>query len=308
MALRNEVGAELEKYRGKLDVRLFETSEELRAALTGLTSDGESVSSCREIIPQCGRDDSLLIAATDATIALGRELGVAVMAYAPASGGSAEQMPVGSTCAQSILTRGQSFSGVDMIVEGFDEVDVNFLEKVYQRGRGIPWTIAETERCVIREYGEADLDSLFALYEDKELSRYTEELFAYDEEKEFQRAYARNMYRFYGYGMWLVFEKESGELIGRAGLEHRDYHGETELELGYLIGKKYQRQGYATEVCQCILGIARSMTDFPRINCLIDAENAPSIALAEKLGFSYVEDMEFRGRKHSRYAQNLAFF
>lgn len=188
-----------------------------------------------------------------------------------------------------------------MIVEGFEEIDANFLEKVYQRYHGIPWTIAETDRCIIRELSLEDLDALFELYADEEMIRFTENLYPYEEEQEFQSAYINNMYRFYGYGMWLIFSKETDELIGRAGLEHREYNGEIELELGYLIGRKYQKQGYATEVCQKILRIAKSMTDFSRINCLIDAENVSSARLAEKLHFTHTEDMELDGRKMERY-------
>ena len=65
----------------------------------------------------------------------------------------------------------------------------------------------------------------------------------YEEEKEFQRAYIENMYRYFGYGLWLVFSKETGELIGRAGLEHREYHEETELERAARIAKEMRTDG-----------------------------------------------------------------
>lgn len=229
------------------------------------------------------RNAMLLIAATDETIAFGKQYGVATMAY----------------CNPKFPN--QSYSGVDMIVEGFEEVDAGFLEKVYQRYHHIPWQIAMTKRTVIRELSLDDLDDLFRLYADDKISEFTECLYPYEEEKTFQQAYIENMYRFYGYGMWLVFSQETGELIGRAGLEHREYDGEIELELGYVIGVKHQRQGYATEVCQAIIQIAQCMTDFSRINCLIHAGNISSIRLAEKLGFSHMEDMELNGAKMSRY-------
>ena len=85
------------------------------------------------------------------------------------------------------------------------------------------------------------------------------------------------------------------------------YNGEIEPELGYLIGAKYRRQGYATEVCLRVMEIAKSMTDFPRINCLIDAENEDSIALAESLGFTFLEDSELEGRQMKRYIYILQF-
>jgi len=197
----------------------------------------------------------LLIASTDATIALGKELGIATLAYAN------PEFP------------NQTYSGVDMIVEGFEEVDADFLEKVYQRYHHIPWTILETDRCVVKELCLDNLDGLFELYADDGMDEFTEGLYPYEEEKTYQEAYINNMYRFFGYGMWLVFQKETGKLIGRAGLEHREIYGETELELGYLIGKKYQGQGYATEVCQAILNYAKENTDFEHINCVVQNGN-----------------------------------
>lgn len=272
LGIRNEInignGNSLEKYTQILQVELVNSAEDLKEYL------GRD---------NLGKGESLLIAATDETIALGKEYEIATMAYMN----------------PHILE--QTYSGVDMIVEGFEEVDRNFLEKVWQRYHHIPWKIAETSRCIVRELSLDDLDALFELYRDEEISRYTENLYPYEEEKEFQRAYIDNMYRFYGYGMWLVFAKDTGTLVGRAGLEHREYNGEIELELGYVIGTQFQRQGYATEVCRKLIEIAKTMTDFPRINCLIDADNIASIRLAEKLGFSHLEDMELDGKPMKRY-------
>lgn len=271
MSIQNEVVDKLERYKREVELVYLKEMKEMENYF--VNEDLEN---------------TLLIAATDETIALGKRYGVATMAYRN------PEIP------------NQAYAGVDMIVEGFEEVDVNFLEKVYQRYHRIPWTIAETERCIIRELSLEDLDALFELYADEEIVKFTENLYPYEEEKEFQRAYIENMYRFYGYGMWLVFSKKTGELIGRAGLEHREYNGELELELGYLIGTKYQGQGYATEVCQTILRIAKTMTDFGRINCLIDADNISSIRLAEKLHFMHTEDIQLAGRKMKRYILSLS--
>ena len=271
VGIKSEIGELFAKYADEYEIVLMKDYAEVHAFFTN----------------EDEKEDILLIAATDTTITLGKEYGIATMAYMN------PEIP------------NQTYSGVDMIVEGFEEVDAFFLEKVYQRYHHIPWTIAETERCVIRELSLDDLDKLFELYADEEITKYTEGLYPYEEERKFQDAYINNMYRFYGYGMWLVFSKETGELIGRAGLEHREYNGETELELGYVVGTKFQRQGYATEVSQQILGIAKEMTDFQRINCLIEAENIASIQLVEKLRFSHLEDMELDGKLMKRYVKEL---
>lgn len=265
IALKNELNTQLEKYTSDIAVSLYDSIADLKK----LTTEEKGT--------------TLFIAATDSTIAIGKELGVATMAYLN------PDIP------------NQSYSGVEMLVEGFEEVDVDFLEKVYQRYHRIPWTILETERCVVRELTLDDMDELFKLYEDGEIDKYTDPLYPYEEEKEFQRAYIENMYRYFGYGLWLVFSKETGELIGRAGLEHREYHEEIELELGYIIGTKYQGQGFATEVCEAILEYAKENTGFERINALIEEGNIASENLAKKLGFAHVEDFELNEKIMHRY-------
>ena len=270
VALKNELNIQLDKYTNDVDVFLCDSVEDLRYAISN-----------RE-------NGTLLIAATDGTIILGKELGVATMAY------------------RNPDIPNQSYSGVDMLVEGFDEIDVDFLEKVWQRYHRIPWTILETKRCVVRELTLEDLDALFALYGDGEIEKYTDPLYPYEEEKEFQRAYIENMYRYFGYGLWLVFSKEMGELIGRAGLEHREYHEEIELELGYIIGTKYQGQGYATEICEAILAYAKENTGFERINALIEDGNIASEKLSEKLGFIHMEDFDLNGKIMHRYTLDFS--
>lgn len=272
VCLENEAKDILEKYKDVFAISIYNNPKHLVKA----------VANDKNL-----KKRTLLIAATDQTIAIGKQLGIATMAYVN------PDFP------------NQSYGGVEMIVEGFDEVDADFLEKVYQRWHHIPWTILETERCFLREMTLEDLDGLFELYADEETGLYTEKLRPYEEEKEYQRAYINHMYRYFGYGIWLVFSKETGELIGRAGLEHREIHGETELELGYLIGKKYQGKGYATEVCKAILDYAKENTDFEHINCVIREENKASVHLAEKLGFKYVEKIAINGRNLYRFVREM---
>lgn len=269
VALNNELNTQLNKYKNDVEIELYKFTEDLK-----------------EVI-QREKTHTLLMAATDTTIALGKILGIATMAYAN------PEIP------------NQTYAGVDMLVEGFEEVDVDFLEKVYQRHHHIPWTILETERCVVRELTLEDLDDLFDLYRDGEISRYTDDLHTYEEEKELQRAYIENMYRYFGYGLWLVFSKDTGALIGRAGLEHREYHDEIELDLGYVIGTKYQRQGFATEICQAMIEYAKENTGFERINVLIKEGNLASEKLAQKLGFLHVEDFQTENGCFCRYALNF---
>lgn len=193
-----------------------------------------------------------------------------------------------------------TFLHADMVVEGFEEVDMTFLQRVYERHFNIPWTILETERCIVRELELSDLDALFSMYAEPGMTDYMEGLYEYEEELEYQKAYIENMYRFYGYGMWLVFEKKTGTLIGRAGVEHREeLNGE--MELGYAIRTSFQHQGYAYEVCQAIVQYAGEELQAHLLHCLIEKGNVISEKLAVKLGFSYCGDREIDGTLMSDY-------
>ena len=251
------------------------------------------------------RQDLLLIAATKDTIGLGKEYEVATLGY------SKPNKQTSSSSMENFL------SGVEYVLESFEEVDASFLEKVHQRYHQIPWIIAKTERCIIRELCMDDFDAFYELYQDKELTKYTEPLLEYEDELEKQRAYMDHMYRYFGYGMWLVFLKDTGELIGRAGLEHhqvndgdrtsinddahKEWEQETVIELGYLIKTKYQGQGIATEVCQAILQYAKEELEIKELNCFIEEGNIPSVKLAESLGFSYVSTIVEQDRKMLRF-------
>lgn len=201
-------------------------------------------------------------------------------------------------------TETASLPQVDIIVEGFEEVDFDFFEKIYQRRHNIPWTILETERLVVRELALSDMDALFELYSYDGMTDYMEGLYSYEEEYEYQKAYIANMYRFFGYGMWLVFEKKSGKLVGRAGVEHRE-ELEGELELGYAIGTPWQGKGYATEVCAGILDYVKNWLGFGEICSLVEPENAASVHLLEKWGFSLERELTLDGIKYKKYGKSL---
>lgn len=177
-----------------------------------------------------------------------------------------------------IASVGEPQCGTRYAVESLAELDIEYLERVRRRYNHIPWDIGETDRCLIRELSLSDLPALYELYDKPGMTDFVEPLFDYETELEYQKAYIENMYGFYEYGMWLVFSRETGKLIGRAGLEHD--------ELGYMIAPELWNQGYATEVCRFIIDYARENTDFEELYCRIDERNEASVRLAKKLGFT----------------------
>lgn len=211
-------------------------------------------------------------------------------------------------CAEElgIAAIGETDCGTAYAFESLSEIDVEYLERVRKRYNNIPWIIGCTDRCVVRELSLDDLPTLYELYAKPGMTEFVEPLYEPEKELEYEKAYIECMYGFYEYGMWLVFSKETGKLMGRAGLEHRDYGDEAELEMGYMIAPEYRRKGYATEICSFIIDYAKENTSFERINCLIDHDNAASIGLVKKLGFEYVGQSDVSGEWLDRYILNIS--
>lgn len=227
-------------------------------------------------------EESLLISGKAEELHEAHGLGMAALGYLQPGGEAADDNPA------------------DMYAEGFEEVDGTFLRHVYERHHKIPWTILQTKRCVVKEFSMEYLDALFELYAGEGMTDYIEPLYPYEEERAYQEAYIEHMYRFYGYGMWIVCDKETGVLIGRVGIEHREELG-GELELGYAIGVPWQRMGYATEVCTAILDYVREKLGMSSVCCLIEEGNTVSEHLAKKLGLGWRETLTLGQKKMRKY-------
>lgn len=195
--------------------------------------------------------------------------------------------------------RGQDFSEFPYAVEDLGALDAEYAERVYRRLKKLPWTILETDRCVIRETTPEDVDSFYKIYSDPEITKYMEGLYPeIEQEKQYVREYIEKVYAFYEFGVWTVVEKESGDVIGRAGFSYRQ--GYDDPEIGYIIGVPWQRHGYAEEVCRAILEYGWRELAFERVQALVETENEPSLTLCDKLGFTAVEELEINGREFFR--------
>lgn len=176
----------------------------------------------------------------------------------------------------------------DYVTDGPEGIDEDYLLLVFCRTHGLPMNVCETERLMIREMTMADLPALYEIYQGSVLE-YAEPLYAYEEERAFTESYIKNMYGFYGYGLWLLVRKADGRIIGRAGLSNRQLDGRAEIELGYIVGEQFQGLGYAMEACRAILNVAFEKIGAKRVIACIEKENVPSLRLAQKLGFSKVD-------------------
>ena len=110
-------------------------------------------------------------------------------------------------------------------------------------------------------------------------------------------------YRDYGYGLWAVELKETGEFIGRVGLIRQDdVAGRAEVEVGYALVSRHWKRGYATEAARACRDWAFDHLDCARVVSLVQPRNLPSCRVAERNGMRVVAAIVRAGLPHHVYA------
>lgn len=194
----------------------------------------------------------------------------------------------------------EDFSGASYAVTDIGELSLDSFDKAYRRMAGKPWTVLETERCTVRETTVEDVDEFYRIYAEPSITYYMDRLYdTPEEEKAYTREYIEKIYGFYGYGMWSVVQRETGRVIGRAGLSWRE--GFDLPEIGFVIEVACQRMGYAYEVCRAIVDYGMEELGFCRIQALVEKENEASAGLCRKLGFEREDSVESGGKVYERF-------
>lgn len=203
------------------------------------------------------------------------------------------------------------FEGAAMVTDILEELTEEILEECLLHELGLPVTVAETERLILKEIAKEDVDTLYRISRqggmeylmdvdfdaaDSRRNAKTDDFF----EPERMLAYIENVYRFYGYGMWGVWTK-AGELIGCCGFHEREA-ANIHLELQYMLDISYQKQGYAQEMCRAALDYTTARTDWEQVWVRVHEENEASVRLAGRLGFCDVPKSEDHTMNNS---QNL---
>lgn len=186
----------------------------------------------------------------------------------------------------------------DILLESFDGLSTSFFFQVYNRFHDQPITIASTRRLWIRELTIEDIPVLCAIYENPNIRRFITDIEdCIEDEAVRQTAYINTVYRFYGYGLWGIFHKNSGTLIGRCGIENHKIAGKEEIMLSYLLDSNHWGHGYALEACKATLHYAQEELDMHRIIAVIDYENKRSLRTAANLGMKFEQELIHKNRR-----------
>jgi RimJ/RimL family protein N-acetyltransferase len=148
----------------------------------------------------------------------------------------------------------------------------------------------DTERLVLRQFTEADVDNLVELDSDPDVMRFlgggpTSRAFIQDE---MLPNWLRYYERYAGYGFWAAIEKSTGDFLG--WFHFRPEHGGSaeEAELGYRIRKSAWNKGYATEASRALIRTGFTNFGVQRVVASTAIDNLGSRRVMEKSGLRLV--------------------
>lgn len=152
--------------------------------------------------------------------------------------------------------------------------------------------IIETERLFLREMKESDFDALYKVLADSDIMQHYP--YTFDENrviKWIQRNIER--YRIFGFGLWAVCLKETGEMIGDCGITLQLIDGQIKPEIGYHIRADKQRNGYAKEAAIAVRDWTFNNTPFQIVYSYMKYTNEPSVKTAISYGCKQVDEYKY---------------
>ena len=145
----------------------------------------------------------------------------------------------------------------------------------------MPIPTLETERLLLREVEAKDLDGWANLLGNPESARFIGG--AVDRSVAWRAmAVMAGSWQLKGFGMFSVVEKSSGRWIGRLGPWQPE--GWPGTEVGWGLIQDAWGKGYAAEGASAAIDWAFANLGWTEVIHVIDPQNIPSIALAERLG------------------------
>jgi ribosomal-protein-alanine N-acetyltransferase len=93
----------------------------------------------------------------------------------------------------------------------------------------------------------------------------------------------------HGFSAGHVYEKPTGEFIGRAGIFYLEMNDQQpDIEIGYTLHKKYWGKGYASELAKGMIDWAARYSTIKKLVGVTFPENIASRKVLEKAGMKFI--------------------
>lgn len=157
----------------------------------------------------------------------------------------------------------------------------------------------DTERLTLRRHVLGDFTEIAAMWSDPEVVKYISGLPLSAEDVWGKMMRIVGHWSLMGFGYWVVREKATGRFVGEVGFG--DFKRQLSPafdgapEAGWALAKWSHGKGYAAEAVRAALAWGDGHFGKVRTVCLISPENAPSLRLAEAVGFREYARTTYKG-------------
>ncbi|MBV9804559.1 MAG: GNAT family N-acetyltransferase [Solirubrobacterales bacterium] len=110
----------------------------------------------------------------------------------------------------------------------------------------------------------------------------------------------------HGFGMWLLRDRDTREMVGRGGLQYTYTAGLNDVEAGWAIVPERWGQGLATELAHACVEVGFEQLDLLEIVAFTLPDNLASRRVMEKSGFIYDREIVHVGLPHVLYRRRAA--
>jgi RimJ/RimL family protein N-acetyltransferase len=150
----------------------------------------------------------------------------------------------------------------------------------------------ETERLLLRTYKPDEMEKVYELCSDKDVTRHFPPYFKIEKKEVLASLPARlQRWRTQGFGQFGVFDKANENLIGYCGFQYLDQTEAVEIYYGFF--KKYWGKGFATEAARAALQFGFEQVKLSEIAAVTHPDNIESQNVLRKIGFTGGEEAEF---------------
>ena len=154
-----------------------------------------------------------------------------------------------------------------------------------------------TERISAERLQQEHIEFIHRMHKDERVMTYLGGIRSREQTADYMEQNLSHWDKF-GFGIWVLRENSTGNLIGRGGLRNAVLGGKDEVEVAYGLLPEFWNRGLATEFAWAVVLIGLSEIGLSSIACVAHPDNLASQRVLEKTGFVFEQEVIYKDKPH----------
>ena len=154
-----------------------------------------------------------------------------------------------------------------------------------------------TERISAERLHQEHIEFIHRMHQDEQVMAYLSGVRSREQTANYMEQNLSHWEK-YGYGIWVLRENSTGDLIGRGGMRNAVLGGNEEVEVAYGLLPEFWNKGLATEFAGAVVRIGLSEIGLSGLACVTHPDNLASQRVVEKTGFVFERKVIYKSEPH----------